>query len=247
MHRHRDAVELRERLGPQNRLGRTRRDAVSAVQQRETIAVEPGESEIVHGRQHGEPVLTPQAIDEFEGLLLMADVECAGRFVQQENRSLLGQCTGDDEALTLATRERSETTVGELRQVETFENVAHDGSVVSSLGTEIRDVRITSEKHVLEAAHVVRQHRRLGHVSHQCGAASTRPQIERAAVDEYPSFVANQTGDRVQHRRLSGPVRSDETQPLARLDRVGERLKGHVVAVAHTEIDERERTHRRAS
>jgi len=77
-------------------------------------------------------------------------------------------------------------------------------------------------------------------MGHESGSASTRSQIERTAVDENPTVVTDESGNRMQHRRLAGTVRPDETQPLARLDRVGERLQCRGVSVTNTEIDERE-------
>ena len=62
----------------------------------------------MHRRNHGKAVLTAQAIDEFERLLLVADVKRARRLVKQQHGRLLRQRAGDHQALPLAARQSAE-------------------------------------------------------------------------------------------------------------------------------------------
>ena len=45
-------------------------------------------------------MLATQAVDQFERLLLVTDVECARRLVEQQDRRLLRDGAGDGEALS---------------------------------------------------------------------------------------------------------------------------------------------------
>ena len=101
------------------------------MQQGQPIAVEPRQGEVVHRRDHGEPVVVAEAGDQFERLLLVADVEGAGGLVEQQDRRLLGEGTGDDEALLFAAAQRAESPIGELAEVEPFEDAGHHRPVVA--------------------------------------------------------------------------------------------------------------------
>ena len=56
-------------------------------------------------------MLAAQPVDQLECLLLMPDVEGAGRLVEQQDRRLLGERSSDDQALPLSTAERAELSV----------------------------------------------------------------------------------------------------------------------------------------
>ena len=75
----RRAVELAEGLSAQHVSGVAGGHQVTLVQQCQTICVETGQRQVVHRRHHGEAVLTTQAVDQFERLLLVADVQRARR------------------------------------------------------------------------------------------------------------------------------------------------------------------------
>ncbi len=105
-----------------------------------------------------------QAGDELERLLLVADVERARRLVEQQDRRLLGEGTGDHDALPLAAAQRAEAPIGGPTHVEAFQHAGHNVTVVTGRGAEVGDVRRAAEQHVFERRHVVGHQRYLRHV-----------------------------------------------------------------------------------
>ena len=246
MHAGRHSVELRQRFLPQHFGRGSRGHAIALVEKTQAIRVEAGKGEVVHCGDHGETVLTAQPVDQFQCLLLVADVEGVGRFVQQENRCLLGDGTGNDHALPFATGQFTHHPVAEVGEVETCQNIGDDVPVVLGLLAEVADERIATEHHVLRHGHVVGHHRRLRHVGHQLCPALRRAEAQRGAVDAHFARVLHESRDGAQQRTLSCTVRADEAQPLPRLHRVGERHERIAFAVAHADVDEVDRRHRDA-
>ena len=113
----------------------------------------------MHRRDDRQAVLATQPVDELERLLLMADVERAGRLVEQQHGRFLGEGAGDHQALTLAAAQPRQLAVGERDEVESFEHAVDHRPVVARLVTEVADVRTATEQHVLEPGHVVGHHR----------------------------------------------------------------------------------------
>lgn len=136
------------------------------VQQRQAVGVEAGEREVVHRRHHCQPALVPHAINQFQRLLLVPDVECTGRFVEQQHRRALGDRASQDQPLRLAAAERAEHPVGERRQIEALQDVVGDHAILGADTAEVADERAATQQHVVEHRHVCRQHRRLRHVCH---------------------------------------------------------------------------------
>ncbi len=64
--------------------------------------------------------------DELERLLLVPDVERARRFVEQQDRRLLGEGAGDHETLPLAAAQRAQAPIGEPADVEAFQHAGHN-------------------------------------------------------------------------------------------------------------------------
>ena len=77
--------------------------ASTLVHQHETIRIHSRQREIVHRRDHRESTLSSESIDEFERMLLVANVECARRLVEQQHWRLLGERACDDQALDFTT------------------------------------------------------------------------------------------------------------------------------------------------
>ena len=240
-----DAVELGQRLGAQHVGGRPARDAHPLVEQRQPIAVEPGEREVVHGRHHRQPVVAAQPGDELQRLLLVADVEGARRLVEQQDRCLLGEGAGDDEPLPLAAAQRTEAAVGERGELQALEHVRRHRLVVTALRAEVADVRRPAEQHVLEPGHVVGDDRRLRDVGDELGPPTARAQRQRRAVDDDVTGALGDADDRPQQRGLAGAVGPDEAEPLAGVHDVAERCQRPSLAVVDGEVAQLERAHER--
>ena len=74
----------------------------------------PARVEVVHRRDHRQPVVTAEPGDELERLLLMTDVERARRLVEQQDRRFGRQRPGDHQSLLLAAAQLAQLAVGEL-------------------------------------------------------------------------------------------------------------------------------------
>ena len=238
------AVELGQCLRPQHVGRRAVRHHAALVHQRQMIGVHPRQRQVVHRRHDGQPVIAAEAGDELERLLLMADVERARRFVEQQDRRLRGEGAGDHQPLLLAAAQLAQAAVGELPHVEPPEHIARHRPVVARLRPEVADERCPPEQHVLERGHVVGQQRILRHVGEQRRPPRPRAQRQRDTVDEHVAREVDEPDGGAQERRLAGAVGADQSEPSARRDRRAERLHDLALAVAHGDGRELERAHR---
>ena len=233
---HANTVELGERVGVQDVGDVSFGNDGAFVEEGEPVGVHAGKGEVVHGGDDGEAVFGAESGDEFEGLLLVADVEGAGWFVEEEDGRFGGEGAGDDESLAFATGELSEASVGELSEVEAVDDVVDHGAVVAGGGAEVADVGGASEQHVVAAGHVVGEDRVLGDVGDEGGASGAAAQSERGAVDEDVAAVSVEADGGAQQRRFSGAVRADEAEPFAGAHRGGEVVDGSGSAVAYADV-----------
>ena len=104
-----------------------------------------------------EVLLAAQVARDLQHLILIADVEIAGRFVQQQERRLLRQRTGEHDLLPLAAGEPVEEPAAHILQIQIAHGLVYDVVVVlrhapGHVGTPP------------EHDHVVHGHLRVGHV-----------------------------------------------------------------------------------
>ncbi len=220
------------------------RHAVPLVHQHETVRVDAGEREVVHGADDRETVLAAQPVDQLERLLLVTDVERTRGLVEKKDRRLLGDRPRDDEALPLPAGQRADVAAGEPREVQPLDDVVHHAEVMPALGAEVGHERVPPEQHVLASRHARRQHRVLRDVGDQLGAAARGTGVQRRAVHQHSPDVGGDTHNGAQQRRLARAVRADDAQPLPRPHGVAEAVHGHVAAVAHADVVEDQRRHR---
>ena len=102
---------LRDRGLGEHVYGRAVGDDPSAVEEQHAVGVLRGEREVVHRGDQRQPGLLAKAVEQVERLLLVPDVERGGRLVEQDDRRLLRERAGDDDALLLAAGERPEPPV----------------------------------------------------------------------------------------------------------------------------------------
>ena len=108
------------------------------------------------------------------------EVERAGGLVEEQDRRLLGQGPGEDEALQLPARQRRESTLGHGGQVEGVEQLPAHAAVLGGLEAEVPDVRGPTEQHVVAHGHVGRQLGLLGHIGDEPGQALGRQRRQPA-------------------------------------------------------------------
>jgi len=71
------------------------------VDQGQAVGEAGGSSEVVHGGDDRDAVAAAQRVDQLQDGVAVAQVQGAGRLVQQEDRGLLGQRPGEDDPLGL--------------------------------------------------------------------------------------------------------------------------------------------------
>ncbi len=74
----------------------------SVRQQDQPVGELSGQRQVVHGAEHGQPVLEAQGVDDLERVDTATEVEGAGGLVEEEDRRLLGQGPSEDETLQFA-------------------------------------------------------------------------------------------------------------------------------------------------
>ena len=75
----------------------------------------------MHRAQYRQVAARPQPGNELEHLLLCSHVERCRGLVQEHERGLLGDRPRENRSLPLATAERTEATIGQVRSVEAAE------------------------------------------------------------------------------------------------------------------------------
>ena len=101
--------------------GRPARLLATAVQEQEAVGVLAGVSKVVHRAQHRQAAVRAERGDQFEHLLLRADVQGARRLVEEEQRRVLRDRARENGSLTLASAERAQPPVDEVGAVEARE------------------------------------------------------------------------------------------------------------------------------
>src|SRR5207247_7190155 len=108
-------------LGPEDGGGSPAGNEPASIEEQEPVGVLRREREVVHRAQHREAAVTAKRVDELERLLATTDVQRAGRLVEQQERRLLCERSCEHRPLSLAARQRAETTAGEPSQIEAGE------------------------------------------------------------------------------------------------------------------------------
>jgi len=95
-------VHLGDPLGGQHVCGGSLRDDLAVVEQDKLVGVLPGRGQVVQRADHGQAVSAAQLIDQLKHVLLVADVQRGGRFVEQDDARFLGQCPRQHDPLYFA-------------------------------------------------------------------------------------------------------------------------------------------------
>ena len=217
-HPHARVVVLGDRVLAQHLRRRAGRDGATRRQEQHAVGVLPGQGEVVHRRDHRQPAGVLLGGDELEHVLLVADVECARRLVEQQQLRALRERAGEHGALQLAARERGQRAPGELHQVEALEHLGDDRVIARALAAERAGVRRATEQDVVGDGREVRHD---GRLRHQRDAARELAAIEpRDVVAEHRDAPARaqEARDGEQRRALAGAVRPDQGEPRAALD-----------------------------
>ncbi|RGC68544.1 hypothetical protein C5N14_13110 [Micromonospora sp. MW-13] len=163
-------------------------------------------------------MLAAELVDQLQHLLLVADVQGAGRLVEQQQGGALGERPGQEDPLPLAPGEGGQLPAAEAGQVETVQDVPHGGQVGGGLPAQRRDERGPAEQHVVEDRHAGRDDRGLGDGGHHPGAVAAAQRLARRTEQGDGARRGQQAADGAQQGRLAGAVRADHGDPPARLD-----------------------------
>ena len=165
------------------------------------------------------PPSGPEGRDQLEHLLLRADVERARRLVEKEQRRVLRDRPGEDRPLSLAAAERPEAPVDEMGPVQAGERGAGGDDVPRARAARVAKVRRPTQDDVLENGRIRRDHRDLGHDGDLAGGRPPAQRSDLLALDPDRARVGHEARHRAQDRRLAGPVRADQAEPLPVLER----------------------------
>ena len=212
-------VDDRDVLGDQSlqRLGIS--DDPPGVEDDDPVGVPSGEVQLVE-HHHDRVAGIGELSGDHQHELLMAEVECRGRLVEQHHRRALGEDAGHVDERLLASRQRGERAVGEIQRPHAIKGGHDHRAVVAAVvprEAPDRDHAACVEreqglrvlwKHAAGAGQFERLHR-------PDGSAVER---DRAALR------CEVTGKHGEQRRLARAVRADKGSRLA-----GVKFKAHVV------------------
>src|SRR6188472_1806508 len=201
---------LREHLG-----GSSVGDDLSLGQEEHTVGVLRGEREVVHRRHERQPVRRAERVEQLERLLLMADVEGGSRLVEEDDRRLLREGAGDDDALALAAGERPERPLGEGLQPEPVERARGRIAVGGSFTRERPEMRSPAHQRVLRDRQPGGCLGLLRYDGEQPRPLAPLEVGGRPLEERHVPLVREEPRDRAEERRLAGTVRADERHPLA--------------------------------
>ena len=166
-------------------------------------------------------LLTAEVARDLQHLILVADVEAAGRLVEQQERRLLRQRAGEHDLLPLAAGELVEKPAAHILQIQIAHRIVHHVVVV------LRH----APGHVGAAAehdHVVHGHLRVGHVlcdeGHALCDLAVREREQILAVDAAAAAVGREDAvDALEQRALADAVVAEHGQKVTAVQ-----LKAHV-------------------
>ena len=187
----------------------------AAVEEQQPVGELPGQGEVVNGGHDGERPLPAQRVDQLERVDPAAEVQGAGRLVEQQDRRLLGQGASQDEPLQLAAGQRPQLAGRHGGQGQPVDQLGADPPVGGGLDAEVADVRGAAEQDVVGDRHVRRQLRPLRDVGDQAGQLPAGHPGCRLAADLDTAAVGDLAGHRLQQGGLAGAVRADHADPLA--------------------------------
>nr|BFE77260.1 hypothetical protein GCM10020092_105610 [Actinoplanes digitatis] len=162
-----------------------------------------GDRQVVHCRQYGEAPLATQPVDQVEHLLLVADVEGAGRLVEEQGPCALRERPGEEDALPLAAGERVEPPGPHVDQVERDQRLVDRGEIGGGLPAQRRHVRGAAEQHVVEDQHPGRHDGRLRDGGDRAGPLPARQPIEGGAAEADVAVERQQAADGPQRGGLA--------------------------------------------
>ncbi len=201
------------------------------------VGVARREVEVVERRDHRHAALAAQPTDPLEQVELVADVEVGRRFVQEENRGLLGERPGEDRALALATAEREDPVAGPVGEADLLEHTPSDREVLRGLAFEGTEVGIATVEDVLLDRDVVAGRLFL---RDPCDPSGPLADVEvRYGTAEHlhrPLVRVHEAEQGAEERRLPRAVRPGERDELAGSDGEVHPLKRGPLAVAHRDL-----------
>ena len=210
------------------------------VQHQQPVGELPGQGEVVHHRQHGQRPFPAQLVHQFQRRHPAAQVQRAGRLVEQQHRGVLGQGPGQHRPLQLAAGQGAERAPGHRGQVHPVEQPGADLPVGLRLGAQVADVRGPAQQHVVQGGHVRGQLRELGDVRDETGQGAPAHPGGRLPADGYRPLMPHESRGGAKERRLAGPVAANDAQPLPVRDLLADlsqRLRGAVPDADPVEAD----------
>ncbi len=185
----------------------------AVVQQQEPVGELPGQREVVHHRQHGQRSFPAQLVHQFQGRHPAAQVQRAGRLVEQQHRRVLGQGAGQHRPLQFAAGQGAERAAGHRAELHPVQQPGADVPVGLRLGAQVADVRGPAQQHVVQGGHVRGQFGHLGYVRDEPGQRTPAHPGGRLPADGYRPLMPHESRGGAKESRLAGSVAANDAQP----------------------------------
>ena len=177
------------------------------VAQHERLLLIMGHEE---GRDRG---VGEQAVDIGANLDAQRRVEVGERFVEQQHLGPGGERPGEGHPLLLTPRERARVTVGERRQADHVEHLAHSGG--AALRPAQPEADVGGDGHLWEQRPVLEHHPHPPLFGGDPGAVGV---AEHPLPDRDPALIGTfETGDRPKQGGLARTARTEQGADLSRL------------------------------
>ena len=189
-----------------------------------------------------EALLPGQPAENLHDPHLVADVQVARRFVEEDRPGLLDERPGDHHPLALPAGEFADVTEREIPEVEGVER----GNHLLLVGSVHRPVQVGPPPHQdgLEDRRPCPVPGRLRHVGHRLRDLPPMHRAKLPPIERHRSPAGGEHPvDAPDQRRLPAPVRPHEPENLARADREGDPVKHPAVAVGKREAVYRDPGH----
>ena len=168
---------------------------------------------------------------------LMPEVEVDRRFVEDENRCGLGNREGDEGELSLAERKLADVPAEQVADSDPFDG-GRDRRSVSGPRTAHRVlVRQATEANELFDPNRERDDHLLRHDRDETGQLRAFEPVKRLSSDPRLAVIrGHEAGRDAKERGLAGPVRADQGDPFAPLDRDVDPGQHGPMAIRHRDV-----------
>ncbi|MNI49900.1 hypothetical protein D3C73_1045380 [compost metagenome] len=161
---HRNTVNLFQHLALHQIQWAALGNHLTAAQGHQMVAVARRHIDIVQYRNHRQATLSAQLLDQRQHLNLMSDIQCRGRFIQQQTAAVLRHHHRQPGALTLPAGQAVHQAVGKWLQTHQRNRLLHLLTIVSAKTAQRAMPRIAANRHQFTHRHAFCSGQLLGQI-----------------------------------------------------------------------------------